>query len=146
MNYTVNGWNENFDDRTGERYYSCPECGHTEGYRHARSCYRYLSTLKPLLIPLKSEHYDNFHNGSKETEYRRYGKRWNENTCPIGRQVILSKGYGKGYRMNGVIANFKKIMLNDIQGDIRKSLIMIYGLENIEIAAIFIRKQENGNQ
>lgn len=41
MAYCVNGWNENFDDRTGERYYSCPECGYTEGSGHAKDCPRH---------------------------------------------------------------------------------------------------------
>lgn len=58
---------------------------------------------KPLFVPLNSEHYDNFHNGSKTFELRQGPKRWNSKTVYTGRQVIISKGYGKQNRMNGNI-------------------------------------------
>lgn len=61
---------------------------------------------KPLFIPLKGQWYNDFENGSKDTEYRLYGPRWNERTCRIGRPVILSYGYGKKRRMRGVVAGF----------------------------------------
>jgi len=64
--------------------------------------------IKPLFIPLKTEFYNAFVEGHKRTEYRRYGKRWNENTCMIGRQVVISKGYGKGHRYRGVIVEFER--------------------------------------
>ena len=62
--------------------------------------------MKPLFIPLKSEFYDAFANGTKDTEYRVYGPRWNERTCPIGREVVLSRGYGKARRLHGTVASF----------------------------------------
>lgn len=62
--------------------------------------------MKPLFIPLKSEFYDAFKAGTKDTEYRLYGQRWNEKTCPVGRAVTLSKGYGKQNRMHGTITKF----------------------------------------
>lgn len=62
--------------------------------------------MKPLFIPLKGEHFDAFADGSKDTEYRMYGARWSEGTCPPGRQVILSRGYGKYHRLQGHIESF----------------------------------------
>lgn len=64
--------------------------------------------MKPLFIPLKTEFFEAFANGSKDTEYRPYGPRWNERTCAIGRGVVLSHGYGKSRRLRGVIAGFKR--------------------------------------
>ena len=64
--------------------------------------------MKPLFIPLKTEHYNAFENGSKTDELRAYGRHWNEKTCSIGREVVLSKGYGKKNRMIGKIWKFKK--------------------------------------
>jgi len=62
--------------------------------------------VKPLFIPLKTKYFEAFENGSKDTEYRPYGKRWNERTCPVGRPVVLSRGYGKQRRLEGVIERF----------------------------------------
>ncbi len=58
---------------------------------------------KPLFIPLKIEYYDAFADGRKMVEYRRYGPVWNERTCVPGRRVVLSKGYGKKSRCEGVV-------------------------------------------
>ena len=63
--------------------------------------------MKPLFIPLRTEYFEAFRAGTKDTEYRRYGERWNESTCPVGRPVVLSKGYGLYDRMTGVIAGFE---------------------------------------
>lgn len=62
--------------------------------------------MKPLFIPLKTEHFNAFENGSKTWEYRLYGSRWNENTCQVGREVLLSCGYGKQRRLRGKIIAF----------------------------------------
>jgi len=59
--------------------------------------------MKPLFIPLKTEYFNAFKSGEKFIEYRAYGPRWNEKTCPAGRRVVLSKGYGKHERITGVI-------------------------------------------
>ena len=63
-------------------------------------------TDRPLFIPLKAEFYDAFLAGTKTTEHRRNGPRWNAKTCPVGRRVVLSKGYGKGNRVMGTIIAF----------------------------------------
>jgi hypothetical protein len=64
------------------------------------------ATVKPLFIPLKGEFYDQFAKGQKDTEYRPYGPRWNEDTCPVGREVVLSRGYGKAHRLRGTVTHF----------------------------------------
>lgn len=64
------------------------------------------SVKAPLFIPLKAKFYDAFEDGSKDTEYRQSGPRWNLDTCQIGRRVILSRGYGTQARLTGVIVGF----------------------------------------
>lgn len=73
----------------------------------ARAGVPHLKDEKPLFIPLKREFYFAFVSGRKDTEYRRYGSRWNERTCRIGRRVILSKGYS-GSRRTGEIMGFER--------------------------------------
>jgi hypothetical protein len=60
---------------------------------------------KPLFIPLRTEYFEAFRNGTKTREYRTEGRMWNHLTCRPGRPVILSKGYGKAHRLNGVIGS-----------------------------------------
>lgn len=62
---------------------------------------------KPLFIPLKAQYYAAFAEGRKTEEYRLYGPRWNERTCHIGRQVTLSRGYGKKNRLHGHVSGFR---------------------------------------
>lgn len=49
--------------------------------------------MKPLFCPLRKEYYLQFKSGLKTTEYRAYGRGWNEKTCTIGRLINLSLGY-----------------------------------------------------
>jgi hypothetical protein len=65
--------------------------------------------VKPLFIPLKTKFFEQFVAGVKDTEYRRYGPRWNERTCFVGRPVTLSKGYGKYERRRGVVTGFRVV-------------------------------------
>lgn len=83
--------------------------------------------MKPLFIPLKAEYYDKFASGWKGEELRKYGRRWNEKTCPVGRYVILSRGYGKSSRMTGTIASFKAIRANLLPAADYYALKKIYG-------------------
>lgn len=62
--------------------------------------------MTPLFIPLKTEFYEKFARGEKTSEFRLYGDRWNEDTCPIGRPVTLSKGYGAKYRLASTVKGF----------------------------------------
>jgi hypothetical protein len=61
---------------------------------------------KPLFIPLNGEYFDAFEAGTKNTEFRPYGPKWNEEVCYQGRQVIISYGYGKQRRRTGTITRF----------------------------------------
>lgn len=65
-----------------------------------------MKTEPALFIPLKKEWFEKFASGEKKTEYRIYGKRWNERVCRVGRRVVLSLGYGKKARLTGTITAF----------------------------------------
>ncbi len=95
--------------------------------------------MKPLFIPLKSEHYEAFKDGSKGDELRLYGPRWNHGTCVIGREVILSKGYGKQNRMKGEIWKFKKQHGSTFGSTYKKTILEIYGTLDVDIACISIK-------
>lgn len=62
--------------------------------------------MTPLFIPLKSQYFEAFKAGTKTVEYRKAGRRWNAETCQIGRPVVLSKGYGKRDRLTGAVVGF----------------------------------------
>lgn len=62
----------------------------------------------PLFVPLRREFYEAFEAGTKDTEFRPYGPRWNERTCPVGRPVVISLGYGTRHRRRGVIVDFER--------------------------------------
>ena len=72
--------------------------------------------MKPLFCPLKREFFNQFKNGCKTTEYRIYGKRWNENTCQIGRKINLSLGCN-GERLLATITNFEIKHIDDTHID-----------------------------
>lgn len=65
-----------------------------------------MASTKALFIALKAKHYIAFASGTKTTEFRTHGKRWNESTCYLGRPVVLSCGYGKQHRLRGRIVRF----------------------------------------
>jgi hypothetical protein len=71
--------------------------------------------MKPLFVPLKSEYFDAFMAGIKTSEWRLYGPRWNERTCVPGREVILSKGYGKAHRLTGIVLGTTQHRIDDPQ-------------------------------
>ncbi|MDR1349797.1 MAG: hypothetical protein LBJ59_03250 [Zoogloeaceae bacterium] len=68
----------------------------------------------PLFLPLKTEFFNAFAAGEKSVEYRRYGARWNEQTCVPGRRVTLSCGYGTMRRLSGVITEFEVRALSEV--------------------------------
>lgn len=94
--------------------------------------------MKPIFLPLKTEYYEQFASGEKREELRRYGLRWNENTCAVGREVILSKGYGKHHRMNGRIWKFKKQHGSLFGSTYQSAILDVFGTLDIEIACIQI--------
>ncbi|OAM89861.1 hypothetical protein OH491_17490 [Termitidicoccus mucosus] len=72
---------------------------------------------KPLFIPLNSEHFIAFEKGQKRTEYRTNGPRWNEHTCRIGREVVLSFGYTK-MRLRGTVVGFRVRKAHEIVNEL----------------------------
>ena len=94
--------------------------------------------MKPLFIPLKTEYFEDFLKGRKTEELRLYGKRWNEKTCPVEREVILSKGYGKQARLKGKIWKFKKQHGSLFGSTYKETIKKIYGTLNVDIACISI--------
>lgn len=94
--------------------------------------------MKPMFIPLKTKYYEAFQDGSKREELRLYNSRWNETTCVIGREVILSKGYGKKNRMLGTILYFKKQNARTFGSGYRRDILAIYGKLDVDIACFYI--------
>lgn len=94
--------------------------------------------MNPLFIPLKTEYYDAFLDGSKREELRRYGPRWNEKTCVVGRGVVLSKGYGKKHRQAGRIWRFKRQHGSLFGSTYRAAIMAVFGTLDIEIACVSI--------
>lgn len=61
--------------------------------------------MKPAFIPLKREYFNAFKDGTKQWEYRKLGRQWVAKNFPSGRPVVLSLGYGKKHRLNGVVGS-----------------------------------------
>ena len=92
--------------------------------------------VKPLFIPLKAEYYDQFATGEKRDELRLYGPRWNERTCPVGRPVILSRGYGKQHRLRARIWRFKRQHGSTFGSTYSAAILTCHGTLDIDIAVI----------
>lgn len=75
--------------------------------------------MKPLFIPLRTRWFLEFEAGTKDTEYRAYGPRWNEKTCPIGRPAVLAHGYGHP-RLNRTVSGFEKVPAHLATSDARE--------------------------
>jgi hypothetical protein len=98
-----------------------------------------MAVVKPLFVPLKAEFYNAFADGSKAEELRLYGKRWNEDTCSLGREIVLSKGYGKHSRLKGKVWKFKKQHGSLFGSTYRTDIERVYGTLDVEIACISIK-------
>lgn len=92
----------------------------------------------PLFIPLNTEHYEAFEDGSKITEYRIHGKRWHRGTVWVGRAVTLSKGYGKQNRLSGVVNKVEIKRAIEVPSNIQSAILGIYGMGNHEMICISI--------
>lgn len=91
-----------------------------------------------LFVPLKAEFFGAFAAGAKQDELRRYGPRWNERTCRVGRAVVLSKGYGRAHRLVGRVERFKKQHGSTLGSTDRGVIERLYGTLDIDIACITI--------
>ena len=98
-------------------------------------------TEKPLFVPLKKEYYRLFINGSKKFELRKYGARWNEKTCRVGRSVILSEGYGKNNRTSAIIVSFERVAAANLSPMDQLALRDIYGSLDFDLARIGLKTQ-----
>ena len=94
--------------------------------------------MTPLFIPLKREYFEAFKCGSKTEEFRRYGPRWNERACTVGRPVTLSLGYGTAHRLTGTIWRFKKQRGSTFGSTYKADILAVFGTLDIEIACISI--------
>ncbi|GEM_PF-1259075 len=108
----------------------CPSCGCADFYM--------VSKMKPLFIPLRNEYFKAFQSGNKTDELRKYGPRWNEGTCIVGRGVTLSNGYGKNGRMKGCVWRFKKQRGSLFRRIYKEEIQAVFGTLNIDIACISI--------
>lgn len=97
-------------------------------------------SLPPLFIPLKSEYYEAFEDGSKTVEYRLHGNRWHRGTCWAGRPVTLSKGYGKKHRLSRVIKNVWLTDSINLDPYIQIAIAEIYGAGQHGIICIELEK------
>lgn len=75
--------------------------------------------MKALFIPLRTRWFRDFELGIKTTEYRAYGPRWNERTCPIGRKAVLAHGYGHP-RLDRTVVGFEKVPAHLATSDARE--------------------------
>lgn len=89
---------------------------------------------KNIFVPLKTEHYEKFEDGTKKHEYRAYGPRWNERTCVVGRGITLSKGYGKQNRLYRTIVSFEKVARKNMGFREQMAFLSCYG-EDFEYVA-----------
>lgn len=94
---------------------------------------------KPLFIPLHAHWFDQFAAGTKTTEYRKFGGRWNANTCYPGRPVLLSNGYSKRNRLSGEIAAANRVWAKNLPDDVRRAVKDIFGTDDIALMAITMR-------
>ncbi len=101
-------------------------------------------SARPLFIPLKGKHYDAFESGEKTVEMRQIGPRWNLMACPPGREVLLSRGYGKARRLRGVIVAAGYAFGPKLNATARAELRDCYGTDRFDVffMEIRIRKEE----
>jgi len=103
-----------------------------------RSECRVERVVGPLFVPLRSAYYEAFADGSKTEELRLYGPRWNERTCAVGREVTLSKGYGKRNRMTGRIWKFKRQHGSTFGSTYKAAILDCYGTLDVWMAVIAV--------
>lgn len=93
-------------------------------------------TEKPLFIPLKGEYFDRFERGEKSEELRRWGPRWNMDTCRPGREVVLSRGYGKQKRLRALIWKYVRAPGHKQPREHHEDIIAVFGSLDVDVARI----------
>jgi len=93
---------------------------------------------RPLFLALKAKWFDAFASGEKRSELRLYGPRWNERTCFVGRDVVLSRGYGKASRLRGTIREFYRRKARTFGSTYQSVILETFGTLDKEIAEIRI--------
>jgi hypothetical protein len=121
------------EDTDGVEY--CMRCGLFAGARN----------IRPLFIALNAAYFEAFLGGRKTDELRRYGPRWNERTCAVGRPVILSKGYGATHRLSGRIRAFKKQHGSTFGSTYKAAILDVFCTLDIDIACISIDLPQVGS-
>lgn len=91
-----------------------------------------------LFVPLMTRYYEAFERGDKTEELRLYGPRWNETTCRVGREVTLSKGYGKKNRLHGRIWKFKRQHGSTFGSTYKAAILDRYKTLDVWIACISV--------
>lgn len=81
---------------------------------------------KPIFIPLKMQKFNEFKNGTRKYELR-VGEKWGIVNCPIGRKIILSKGYRNHERLNALVTGHKSVSIDDLSFKERCDILNIYG-------------------
>ena len=72
--------------------------------------------MRALFVPLRTEYFNQFADGSKSIEYRRHTRQWTAKHCYPGRLVMLSHGYS-GRRLSAVIEHFEvRVMDSEVYG------------------------------
>lgn len=90
----------------------------------------------PLFVPLRKEFYEAFLLGTKQMELRRYGPRWNERTCVVGRAVTLSQGYGRRHRHAARLVKFERRPWADLNLVTQRTLQRLYGPGGFDVACL----------
>lgn len=94
---------------------------------------------KNLFVPLNTEYFQQFKAKQKKHELRKYGKRWNERTCVVGRQATLSHGYGKKNRLAARVIDFNVVSAAQLTAAEAGAFFSIYKTLDCEIAKISLR-------
>lgn len=96
----------------------------------------FVHAMTPLFIPLKTAYFQQFRHGLKDVEIRRYGPRWNERTCVVGRPVVISHGYQKRGRINGRVRSLHRAHAHELPPKMRGAVHAVYGTLDIDVLLI----------
>jgi len=96
----------------------------------------------PLFLPLKTEFFNAFKDGTKTHEYRRHGRQFTKKNWFPGRRVNLRRGYSTNDNLYGTVTSFKVFRKSEIIGSLAKTITDLYGPEDEEICEIGIEIDE----